>query len=66
VFTLLNLEVFNSKNVKNKKCVHTRANNTSSIKEDENLVNLSKCPQYQVHPNVSKHLQRSPKKQKVH
>jgi hypothetical protein len=27
-FTLLNLEIFNFKNVKNKKCVHTWANST--------------------------------------
>jgi len=33
-------------------------------KEDENLVNLSRCPQYHVHPNVSKHLQISPKNRK--
>jgi len=28
VFTLLNLEIFNSENVKNKECVHTWANST--------------------------------------
>ncbi len=27
-FTLLNLEIFNSENVKNKECVHTCANGT--------------------------------------
>jgi hypothetical protein len=31
VFTLPNLEIFSSKNVKNKKCVHTWANDTSYI-----------------------------------
>jgi hypothetical protein len=31
VFTLPNLDIFNSENVKNKECVHTWANNTSHI-----------------------------------
>jgi hypothetical protein len=35
VFTLLNLEIFNSKNVKNRKCVHIWANKTCYTNDDE-------------------------------
>jgi hypothetical protein len=31
VLTLLNLEIFNSKNVKNEECVHTWGNGTGEI-----------------------------------
>ncbi len=36
VFTLPNLEIFNSTNVKNKECVHTWDNNTSYASKHEN------------------------------
>jgi hypothetical protein len=64
VFTLPNLENFNSKNVKKKKLFTLGPTMQAYNKEDENLVNLSKCPQCHVRPNVSKHLQRSPKNRK--
>jgi hypothetical protein len=45
VFTLLNLEFFNSENVKNKECVHTWANSTSytsSCKHDSKIQEMRK------------------------
>jgi len=50
VFTLLNLEIFNSKNVKNKKCVHTWANGISYI-------SLNYC--MYLNPNKKKSIQLS-------
>ncbi len=41
VFTLVNLEIFNSENVRNKKCVHTWANSTSYSSKHENWDNKS-------------------------
>jgi hypothetical protein len=38
VFTFLNLEIFNSENVKKKECVHTWANSTSYISMNEKRI----------------------------
>ncbi len=38
VFTFLNLEIFNSENLKNKECVHTWANGTSYISMNEKRI----------------------------
>ncbi len=35
MFTLSNLENFNPRNVKNKKCVHSLANNTSYTSDND-------------------------------
>jgi hypothetical protein len=39
VFTLLNLEIFDAEDVRNKKCVHTLANSTSYSSKHENWDN---------------------------